>query len=298
MMKPDHFDKFGASIKTANRLRTTLKSAPLMQSVRFHGPGDIRLDQVEEPVCGKGQVKMKPAYAYRVWWRHVTKDRSISHTVLSNPDKISLEVAALIEPLAVSWHAVDISPFKPGDSVLIVGGGPIGIGIVQVLKLQGAKRIMVAELMENRKRLCGEYGATNILDPREVEIASRVRELTGGVGADMIFDAAGVDKALLDAIPACRTQGTIVNVAVWKKNPTIPVNQVMHNRMRYMGAALYDEMSFLDVIRAISHGHLRPENMITATIPLDQVVAGGGAGFKALLEYRDQHCKILVDVQA
>ncbi|KAJ6024058.1 hypothetical protein N7540_004855 [Penicillium herquei] len=58
MMTPDGFDMLGTSIKTANRLRTTLKSAPAMQSVRFHGPGDIRLDQVEEPLCGKGQVKV------------------------------------------------------------------------------------------------------------------------------------------------------------------------------------------------------------------------------------------------
>lgn len=55
------------------------------------------------------------------------------------PDKVSLEAAALIEPLAVSWHAVNVSPFKPGHNVLIVGGGPIGIGILQVLKLQARR---------------------------------------------------------------------------------------------------------------------------------------------------------------
>lgn len=230
------------------------------------------------------------------------------------PDNISLETAALIEPLAVAWHAVNISPFKAGDSVLIVGGGPIGIGVVQVLKLQGAKRIMVVELMENRKRLCRQYGATHVLDPREVDVAQHTRDLTEGIGADVIFDAAGVEKALIGAIPACRTQGTIVNIAVWEKPPAIPVNQLMYNEIRYMGAALYDEMSFLDVIRAISYGEtrfslgttlfgeltplvgeLRPEGMVTAHVALEQVVDGG---FRALLEHRDQHCKILVDVQS
>lgn len=170
------------------------------------------------------------------------------------PDTISLEAAALIEPLAVAWHAVNLSPFKPGDDVLVVGGGPIGIGVVQVLKLQGARHIMVAELMENRQRFCRDYGATHIFDPRKGDVAQRVREITGGVGADVIFDAAGVEKALIGAIPACRVQGTIVNIAVWEKLPSIPVNQLMYNEIRYMGAALYDEESFLDTIRAVNYG--------------------------------------------
>ena len=170
------------------------------------------------------------------------------------PENISLEAAALIEPLAVAWHAVNLSPFKVGDNVLVVGGGPIGIGVVQVLKLQGARNIMVAELMDNRKMLCRDYGASYLLDPREGDVAQRVREITCGVGADVIFDAAGVEKALIGAIPACRTQGTIVNIAVWEKAPSIPVNQLMYNEIRYMGAALYDEMSFLDTIRAVNYG--------------------------------------------
>lgn len=170
------------------------------------------------------------------------------------PDSVSLEAAALIEPLAVAWHAVDISPFKTGDSVLVVGGGPIGLGVVQVLKLHGAKNVMVSEVVDNRKKLCLYYGATHILDPREINVAQKTRELTDRIGADVIFDAAGVEKAIISAIPACRTQGTIVNIAVWEKSPTLPVNQLMYNEVRYMGAALFDESSFVDTIRALSYG--------------------------------------------
>ncbi|KAJ5388793.1 hypothetical protein N7509_011334 [Penicillium cosmopolitanum] len=230
------------------------------------------------------------------------------------PDTISLEAASLIEPLAVSWHAVKFSPFKENDNVLIVGGGPIGLGIVQVLKLQGAGQIMVAEPMDNRKKFCTEYGATATLDPSEVDVTKRVRELTGGVGADVVFDTAGVEKALLGAIAAVRVQGTIVNLAVWEGNPSLPVNDFMYKEVRYMGAALYDEQSFLDVMQALSTGkycldammvyldysdqllagHLRPEKMITSRVSLRDVV---DKGFQALLDHRDEHCKIIVDVQ-
>jgi threonine dehydrogenase-like Zn-dependent dehydrogenase len=172
----------------------------------------------------------------------------------SIPETISLEAAALIEPLAVAWHAVNLTPFNPGDNVLLVGGGPIGLGVVQVLKLQGARNIMVSELMESRQQLCRTYGATHILDPREGDVAQGVREITSGVGADVIFDAAGVEKALIGTIPACKAQGTIVNIAVWEKSPSIPVNHLMYKELRYMGAALYDETSFLDTIRAVNDG--------------------------------------------
>lgn len=172
------------------------------------------------------------------------------------PDRLSLESAGFIEPLAVAWHAVSLSPFKPGDSAMIIGGGPIGICLVQVLKLNNASNIIVAELLENRKRLALDYGATHITDPREVDVPSQVRGWTNSTGADVIFDTAGVEIALNSAIHACRTHGSIVNIAVWEKMPNIQVNEMMYHEVNYMGAALYDEDSFRKVIDAIGSGML------------------------------------------
>ncbi|KAJ5982226.1 hypothetical protein N7451_012326 [Penicillium sp. IBT 35674x] len=149
------------------------------------------------------------------------------------PNNISLEAAALIEPLAVAWKAVNLSPFKPGDNALLARGGPTGVGIVEALKLQGAwNNIIMSQLMDNHRPLCGSYGATHILGPREGDVAQGVRDITGGVGADVIFDAAGVEKALIGAIPACRVQ-----------------------ELQYVGAALYDGKSLLDMISAVDDGN-------------------------------------------
>ncbi|GAQ47622.1 hypothetical protein AtubIFM54640_008094 [Aspergillus tubingensis] len=367
---------------SVNTYRTTLKTTPVMKAARFHGRGDIKVEEIEEPTCGKGQVKMRPSFVgicgsdiheysggpvlvpekphaitgtslpvtlghefsgiveevgedvthispgQRAVVRPTIFDREctpckqgyehccekIGFIGLSGyggglakyivapaehfytiPDNVSLEAAALVEPLAVAWHAVNISPFKPNDNVLVLGGGPVGIGIIQVLKLQGAKNIMVAELTENRKRFASNYGATHILDPREVDVAAKVRELTDGVGADVVFDTAGVEVALNGAIAACRTHGTIVNIAVWEKRPAIRVNELMYSEVNYTGSALYDESAFREVIRALSYGQLKPEKMVTSKIKLDEVVE---KGFQALVNDRDSHCKILVDVQA
>ena len=170
------------------------------------------------------------------------------------PDNVSLETAALVEPLAVAWHAVNISPFKFGDIVLVLGGGPIGIGIIQVLKLQGAKQIILVELMENRKELGKNYGATHIYDPREMDIPEEVNKITETQGADVIFDTAGVEIALNGIIPACRVHGSIVNIAVWENRPALKVNDLTYKEVNYMGAALYDELSFKNVIEALNYG--------------------------------------------
>ncbi|RDW89792.1 uncharacterized protein DSM5745_01567 [Aspergillus mulundensis] len=355
---------------------------PSVKALRFHGPQDIRVDQIEEPVCGKGQVKLRNTYCgicgsdlheYTAGpvlipkgAHHITKatapvvmghefggiieevgegvtnlkpgqkavvrptifDRkcppcklgyeyccdNIGFVGLSGygggfaekivapaehfypiPDNVAPESIALIEPLAVAWHAVNLSPFKEGDNVLVVGGGPLGLSILQVLKMRGANFTIVAELTETRKKSAKYFGATHILDPREVDIPQNVRGLTDGIGADVVFDTAGVEKALDGAIGACRVHGTVVNVAVWEKKPQIKVNEMMYHEVKYLGSALYDEQSFRDTIDAISKGLLKPEPMITDKIKLEDVVE---KGFKTLLQDRDTHCKILVDPQA
>lgn len=75
------------------------------------------------------------------------------------PDNIPLDVAALIEPLAVGWHAVRQSPLKQGDDILILGGGPIGIAVIQALRARGCGKIIVSELSASRQRFAKQFGA-------------------------------------------------------------------------------------------------------------------------------------------
>ncbi|KAJ5225594.1 hypothetical protein N7468_006819 [Penicillium chermesinum] len=351
-------------------------------AVRFHGRGDIRVDHLEEPKCGRGEIKLKPAFAgicgsdlheytggpvlvpeeehplthqtYPVTLGHefsgtivavgegvegfspgqravvrptiydtecsACRDgceqccTNIGFIGLSGygggmsryivapaghfyalPDSISFETAALIEPLAVAWHAVNISPMKPDNNVLVLGGGPIGIAIIQILKLKGAKNIILVELMEKRKKLAETFGATHTLDPREVDIPKEAHVITEDKGVDLVFDTAGIQGALNGVIPACKAHGTIVNIAVWEKSPNVQVNDLMYHEINYMGAALYDENAFTEVIEALAEGKLQPQKMISSIIHLSDAVE---KGFQELIDHRDQHCKILINSQA
>ena len=140
-----------------------------------------------------------------------------------------------MEPLAVAWHAVKMSPFKKGDSALILGGGPIGLAVVQALKAKGAETIIVSEISQRRKEFAKQFGAHYVLDPVKDDITARVREICDGRGAHVAFDAAGVQPGLDQAILAIRARGTLVNIAVWSKPASLIPNQLVFREKKYMG---------------------------------------------------------------
>ena len=161
---------------------------------------------------------------------------------------------ALIEPLAVAWHAVKTSPFKKGDSVLILGGGPIGLAVIQVLVAKGAEKIIVSEVTPRRREFARQFGAHYVLDPIKDDIVERVRQLCDGSGVNVAFDAAGVQAGLDQAIQAIRFRGTLVNIAIWEKTATITPNSLVFRERRYIGVATYHDGDFYDVIDAIAAG--------------------------------------------
>ena len=163
-------------------------------------------------------------------------------------------VLALVEPIAVAWHAINISPFKKGDSVLILGGGPIGLAVIQCLVARGAGKIIVSEVASGRKEFAKQFGAHYVLDPTKDDIVARVREICDGQGANLAFDAAGVQAGLDQAIKALRAGGTLVNIAIWEKSATIVPNLLCFRERRYMGVATYQAGDFQDVLNALSSG--------------------------------------------
>lgn len=161
-----------------------------------------------------------------------------------------------MEPLAVAWHAVNMSPYKKGDSVLILGGGPIGLAVIQCLKVKGCDKIIVSEVAPRRKEFAEQFGAHYVLDPTKENIVARVREICGGQGTNVAFDAAGVQAGLDQAILAIRARGTLVNIAVWEKAVLLQPNDLVFRERRYMGVATYVEGDFQAVIDAIASGKL------------------------------------------
>lgn len=154
------------------------------------------------------------------------------------PDGIPLEVGALVEPLAVGWHAVDCSaPTPAGDlsTALVLGAGPIGLAVVQALAGRGCARIIVSEVSARRREFALTFGAHHVVDPARESLAARVAEITGGNMADIAYDAAGVAAAVGQALDSLKARGTLVNIAVWARDLPVPMNKISFREIRYTG---------------------------------------------------------------
>lgn len=163
------------------------------------------------------------------------------------PSNVGLDIGALVEPLAVAWHAVDASPIADlkEPKCLVIGGGPIGLAVVQVLLARDASLVIVGEPAAKRAEFAKEFGAHNVLNPMKVDIESTCLELCGGLnGPDLVFDCAGVPKSLETACKAVRSRGTVVNVAIWEKEVPFNPNWLVFREAAYKAVLGYQKKDF------------------------------------------------------
>ena len=185
----------------------------------------------EWPTGKEPPTKIHPRYNYRkMGFSANTRTRGYAeYTVLEDwaplpiPDGVPDEAAALTEPCAVAVHAVRRSSVKLGDSVGVIGAGPIGLLAIQAARAAGASQVIVSEPAPGRTNAAIAVGATEVIDPFEQDPVDRMVELTNGRGPEVIFDCAGLKNTLQQAFDAVRRDGQVVLVAVpWEPLPLLP----------------------------------------------------------------------------
>jgi (R,R)-butanediol dehydrogenase/meso-butanediol dehydrogenase/diacetyl reductase len=170
------------------------------------------------------------------------------------PKEVGLLLGALVEPMAVGWHAVAQSGIEPGQSALILGAGPIGIGIYYALKARGVDNIVVSEPGVNRRTAITRLGAPVAVDPITGDLDSTVLGRTEGRGVHYAFDAAGVGSALPQAIRLVRPHGALVIVALHEKAFDFNPVSLLWQETRLLSARCYTHQDYEDVIHAMSEG--------------------------------------------
>ncbi|MGF1646042.1 MAG: 2,3-butanediol dehydrogenase [Kineosporiaceae bacterium] len=207
------------------------------------------------------------------------------------PPVLTDEQGALVEPMAVGFHAVGVAGLRPGDTALVLGAGPIGLVTALAARAAGARRVVVSEVSPIRRELAGRLGADAVLDPRRTDVVTGVRQLTDDAGADVSLDCAGTAETWDTALAATRATGTVVSVAVWEKPIETDLNRLVLTEQRVTGSVCYAGDDFPTTIALMADGRLPTEHLVTRRIALDDVVA---EGFEELLAHRDRQVKILV----
>ena len=131
------------------------------------------------------------------------------------PPELSLEDAAIIEPLACAIHAVNRGDIQLDDVVVIAGAGPIGLMMVQVARLKTPRKLIVIDMVAERLELATRYGADVVIDPAHEDVLATVRRLTGGYGCDVYIEATGATGGVVQGLDMIRKLGRFVEFSVF-----------------------------------------------------------------------------------
>jgi len=180
----------------------------------------------------------------------------------------ALDAAALVEPVAVAVHDVRRGEVQPGDKVVVIGGGPIGVLIATVARHFGAE-VTVIELDAQRRVQIESIGLV-ALDPRATDQVAWVETWTAGAGADVVFEVSGAAAAVLGATNLAKVRGTIVVVAIHPTPREINLQRVFWRELRILGARVYQRADFETAVELVSTGVIPTELLITKIVPLAQ----------------------------
>lgn len=213
-----------------------------------------------------------------------TCDASLLHVL---PEGVDLRMGALVEPMAVAWHAVDRTEVKAGGTALIAGAGPIGIGAWFALKARGVDRVLVSEPSAERRAILAALGA-RVVDPVNEDLPAAVAELTDGDGVDVAVDAAGAGPAVTSALAALAPGGRVVVVALHEHPTELQLTWMMMRETEIVGAVGYRPEDFDGVIDAMARGAYDTTGWVKEQ-PLDEAEAAiralrTGAGAKVLMQ--------------
>jgi 2-desacetyl-2-hydroxyethyl bacteriochlorophyllide A dehydrogenase len=203
------------------------------------------------------------------------------------PDNLTLEQAALIEPIAVACHDVRMGEVKPGEYCVVLGGGPIGLLVALVARAAGAK-VLISEINPFRLKLASELGIPAV-NPLEVNLPELVEKETGTAGADVVFEVSGAAPAAEMMTKLPRTRGRIVMVAIHAQPPKVDLFRFFWRELRLIGARVYEAEDFDQAIELAARHAFPLDRIVTKTVPMEAIneafdeMQGGGEVMKILV---------------
>ena len=204
------------------------------------------------------------------------------------PDSLSLEHAALAEPLACAIRAAKLSGATSTDRVLVTGLGPIGLLAMQVLKSSGVRAIIATDTDSDRRAI-GEHFGVTVLNPIETNVVEAVRKGTDGEGVDMAIDAVGADVTRRECIESVTWGGKVIFTGLHAEESNIQANYIIRSEINIQGSFAYTTLDFEDALNWLAEGRLEIEPWL-----IREPLANGGANFERLLSKPGPVAKILL----
>ncbi|MBQ2990355.1 MAG: zinc-dependent alcohol dehydrogenase family protein [Clostridia bacterium] len=186
--------------------------------------------------------------------------------------QVDLDVAAMAEPLACAIHGIDNAKIRLGQNVLVVGGGAIGLLMVQLAKLSGAAKVLLSEPVALRRRLGLEVGADGVIDPVNESISEAVKAICGTDGVDVVIECVGNTKAVAQAIEAAGLGATILLFSVPSVGATVdlPLMDVFKKELHITGSIINPD-THQRAVDMINSGRLEIKKLITHVFDIEHL---------------------------
>jgi (R,R)-butanediol dehydrogenase/meso-butanediol dehydrogenase/diacetyl reductase len=205
------------------------------------------------------------------------------------PDSSWLKYGALSEPFGVALHGLNRGELRRGESIFIAGGGPIGLLTLLGAKHRGAGTVIVSEPAPRRQELARACGADVVLDPTADDIGAKVREHTGGLGAELAVECVGTPKPMSDCIAATRKGGRIVVAGAFDRPYQTDLLQLLLQEQSIIGT-FGSATELQEAAELISSRTVDVAPVVSDVIGLDDVPRA----FAELAADRSSHEKVLV----
>ena len=179
-------------------------------------------------------------------------------------ENIPFDVGAMAEPLACALHGIDRANIIPGQTVLVVGGGTIGLLMVQLSRLKGASTIILSEPIEMRRNIGMEVGADAVIDPVNQNVKEEINNVTGNDGVDVVIECVGKSFAAQQAIDAAGLGGTILffSVPAVDAVSSLPMFDVYKKELTIMGSIINPD-THQRAVNLINSKRLEIQKLIT-----------------------------------
>lgn len=212
-------------------------------------------------------------------------------TVLKLPDAISLDQAAMIEPIAVTVHALARGGGAEGKRVIVLGAGTIGNLTAQVAKASGAKAVMITDVSEYKLKKARECGIDYTVNSAHENLGEAIARDFGPDKADLILECVGVEPTITDAVQYARKGSTIVIVGVFGKKPQVDLGLVQDRELTLTGTLMYQRPDYERAIQLVADGKMHLDVLITHRFAFDQyldayhaIEASNGEYLKVMIE--------------
>jgi threonine dehydrogenase-like Zn-dependent dehydrogenase len=211
------------------------------------------------------------------------------HILYKLPDEVTFTQAAMVEPVAVAAHAVELTSVGWNDNVLVAGSGMIGLFVIQVLRSKGCGKIIAVDLETEKLEMAKKLGADYAFNPIEVDIKNEVLKLTSDRGADCSFEVVGVDATVNIALESVRKGGTVTLVGNLTPTVSFPLQAVVTRQLKLQGScAICGE--YQAVLDMMARKAIDVNSILSAEAPLSE----GAAWFDRLYKKESGLMKVVL----